>query len=676
MPQIYELGKFKPIHIGLCRCGKRRGHPDPCYGPRVEIVRNNRRETPMDLQQQERIEALGPAERTVQALTAFTDHVVHNRPGLVVKAPGSAIGVKWAPVIWKEEDGKKVVYKSEKIGRKHRRVKVGTLNGNNQVKDGRKLVGEYRKPGVFPESAAYYYEQVANVWQLDNEFAARWASWAFQKDNRDLKVVMAAFMLVQNRMGDPIVEDGEILFYDEDYRDVGEAMCLIRKAKVDLNPKLLLRVGYILRLPAIIELNRKLGFGVTGRNAIRGRYYKVVRKWLKYREENLPMLEGLVKAGFKETVQELARMVRYKPASDKFFEVLQWKQRQAKDGHRTMRIGIDIETENWDGKSEKQICQLITKEKPNWKLIVGMLPKDVGMTRAIVAAAVQAGSMSKQDLIIMTPTLEELGLLKVPAVEKKWKAALEEAENQRAANIAKNVKSKEAKEGLQDAADKATEKALEVATRNLRVYCIIDRSGSMEGALEQAKEYLKRFLGGFPLDRLHVSVFNTNAEEIVIRAPKAAAIEQAFRGKHAGGGTSYARGAKVLLDQYKPTEDEDALFLFVGDELDQHTSALVNTIRQSGVNPVAFGLLKVKSGMWGYAHINIVQDAARELGVPCFNIDTDMFDSDDPYAVTRILQNLISSTPVGERPAGRVAVRKTLVQEILETKLLQKPVWA
>jgi len=672
---IYEIGKFEPVHIGFCRCGKARGHSGSCYGNPAKVV-IQQRETKVDLQQQERIEALGPAERIIQSLTAFTDHVVHNRPGMVVKNPTATIGVSWSPVIWKEEDEKRIVYKSEKIGRRNQRVKVGALNDTNQIKSGQKIIGVYRSPGIFPESAAYYYRQVAEIWKLDNEFAARWASWAFEKDNRDLKVILAAFMLVQSRMGDPVIENGETLFFDENYRDVGEAMCLIRKPKLDLDPKRLMRVGVLLRLPEIIEINRELGFGSTGRNPIRGRYYKVVRKWLKYREDNLPMLEGLVRAGFKETVEDLARMVRYKPSTEKFFEVLQWKQQQAEEGHRTMRIGTKVKKKTWDGMSEKEICELITKEKTSWKLIVGMLPTDVGMTRAIVAAAVMAGAMSKQDLIIMTPTLEELGLLKVKAVEKKWKEALDDAENQRAANIAKNVKTKEAREGFQDAADKATEKALEVATRNLRVYCIVDRSGSMEGALEAAKEYLKRFLGGFPLDRLHVSIFNTSAEEIVIQAPKAAAVEQAFRGKHAGGGTSYAQGVKVLVSKYKPTEEEDALFIFVGDELDQDTGALVRTIQQSGVNPVAFGLLKVASNMYGYGRYQIVQDAAGQLGIPCFTIDTGMFDSDDPYAVTRILQNLISATPVGERPVGQVVMRKTLVQEILETKLLMKPVWA
>jgi hypothetical protein len=298
------------------------------------------------------------------------------------------------------------------------------------------------------------------------------------------------------------------------------------------------------------------------------------------------------------------------------------------------------------------------------------------MTRAIVVAAVEAGSMSDQDLIIMTPTLEELGLLKVKSVETRWRAALEKAENQRAANIAKNVKSKEAKEGLQTAADVATTKAFEEVTKNMRVYCIIDKSASMQGALERAQEYLIKFLGGFPLDRLHVAVFNTEGREIFIQAPKAAAVRQAFRGHNAGGGTHYGMGVRAVA-HHRPQDDEDVLMLFVGDERGEYGYKLARYIKQQELRPVAFGFLKMEAMMGGGECTDTVRAAATELGIPCFPIDENMFVSDDPYAVTRLLRDLIGSTPVGEQVVGRPApVRKTLIQQILETELLKKPVWA
>jgi hypothetical protein len=617
----------------------------------------------------QRIEALGPAERIIQALTTYMDHVVHNRPGMVVEDARTKVGVRWEPVTWKEENGQKVVYRLDKIGNKQTRTRIGVLDGI-KVMENRRQVGEYRKPGIFPEVATWLYRQVAEVYKLDNEFAAHWASWVFSNEHRDLKVVLAAFLLVQSRCGEPVVEDGKILFHDEDFRDVGEAMCLIR-AKSDLNPKLLLRLGDVLSLPGVAAINRELGFGKSARTPARGRYYKAIEKWLKYREDNPKMLEGLVAAGFRTSVMELARRAGYKPSTPKFFEVLRWKQAQAKDGRRQLAIGTEVKkAETWQGLSEKKICERIVKTKPNYKRIVGLLPAEVGLTRAIMMAAIEAGSVSDTDLIILTPTLEELGLLTVKEVADRWKKATETAESQRAANIAKRVKGQAAKEVLQDAADTVAKKAMEEVMKDLRIYAVIDKSGSMQGAIEQAKLYLAKLLVGFPLERLHCSVFNTMGSEVAIKHPSAKGIEQAFRGHFAGGGTSYAEGVKALA-KHKPQASEDSIMLFVGDELDHGTAQLVATVNASGIRPVAFGLLRVVSNQYGGG--SIVRDAAKQLNIPCFDIEESIFA--DPYAVTRVLRNLIATTPVVA--AARVAAAKqTLVEEILKTKLLEKPVWA
>ena len=617
----------------------------------------------------ERIENLGPAERIVQALTSYTDHIVHNRPGLIIRDARQSCGVRWEQVTWKQEGDQKVVYKLQQVGRKKTRTRIGILRDDNQVVDGARVVGEYRKPGLFPEAATWLYRQVADVWKLDNEFAAHWASWAFPGEHRDLKVILASFMLVQSRTGEPVVEDGEVLFHDDDFRAVGEAMCLLKGNK-DISPKLLLRIGDILALPGVAEINRELGFGRSARTPAKGRYYKVVEKWLRYREENPRVLEGLVKAGYRTTVMALARRIGYKPTTPKFFETLRWKQVQAKDGRREIAIGVEVKkAESWEGLSEGEICQKIVEEKPNYKRIVGLIPKEIGLTRAVMAAAVEAGSLSDRDLIILTPTLEELGLLKVKEVKVRWTQAAKKAEDQRAANIAKRVKGKEAKEGLQEASDNAAKKALEEVVRDMRIYVVVDRSGSMQNAIETAKEYLTKLLVGFPLDKLHVSIFNTMGSLVNIRASAAKAVEQAFRGHTAGGGTQYHTGVSVFSG-CPPKDGEDAVILFVGDQGERNSPRLAEAVRQAGLNPVAFGMLEVQ-GAWGTGHV--VEDAAARLQIPCFPIDESIFR--DPYAVTRTIRNLISSTPVGQRGAAPVR-RKTLVEEILKTPLLAKPVWA
>ena len=589
-------------------------------------------------------------------------------------------GVRWQPCAWKVEGEDKVVYTfpetSQGRGRRQR-TRAGVLNGDGvSVVEGGQRVGEYRKPGLFPEVATYLYRQVADVWGMDNEFAAHWGSWAWPREHRDLKVVLAAFLLVQNRAGEPVVENGKLLFHDDDYRAVGEAMCLLRglgDGKRSINPKLLLRVGNLLRLDGVAEINRSLGFGRSARRPPTGRYASVVEKWLRYREHNPRTLEGLVKAGYRSTVQRLARRVGYKPETPAFFQTLRWRQKQAPDGRRVVGIGMEVEAaESWEGLTEAEVCERIESGKPDWKRIVGLLPTTVGVTRAVMAAALEAGSLSDRDIVIATPTLEDLGLLEVAPIKARWETAMRAAEDQRAAHIAKRVRKVEVKEALEDAADAAMAAAVEEVVRDMRIYVVVDKSASMEIALDEARVYLQRMLVAFPLERLHVSVFNTVGREVELKASSARAVEQAFRGHRASGGTVHAEGVRVLA-RHRVQEGEDALMIFVGDQGESGGEVrLARAVEASGIEPVALGMVHVVSPRYGSG--TAVMDAAARLGIPYVPLDLEMFS--DAYAAPRVLREVIAATPVTRRVERVRPARKTLVQEILETPLLERPLWA
>jgi hypothetical protein len=612
-------------------------------------------------------EKLGPAERIIQTLLSYSDHMVHNRPGIVRADKALEAGVRWEPVTHRDEKGNKVVYQLKKQGKKTIKETLGVLRDDGKVVSAGNVVGEYRPAGIFPEVATWMYAQIADVWALDNEFAARWASYAFAQEHRDLKVVLAAFLLVQSRKGDPVLDGGTVAFHDEDYRSVGEAMMLIvKKDGRDLNPKLLLRVHEVLTLPGVAAINRELGFGRSARRPPLGRWDKAVEKWLRHREENPRLLQGLVKAGFRTSVMELARRVGYKPSSKKFFEILRWKQKQADDGRRSISIGEEVAAaETWNGLTEEAICERIVREKPSFKRVVGMLPKEVGHTPAIVAAAIEAGSLSNKDLVIYTPTLEELGLLKVQDIRERWERAVGAAEDLRAANIASRVASKETREKLVEASDAVLKKVVEEVTKNVRVYFLVDVSGSMQSSIAKAKSHIARFLQGFPPDRIHVAVFNTQGREIRIPHPSAAGVENAFRGIVAGGGTDYGSGVYALA-HHKPKEDEDTLLFVIGDEGQHGTFA--TAVVASGLRPMAFAIVRLPGENYG-----VVTRTAAELGIPCFDVGEQTFA--DTYAIPRTIRALVASTPVGTA-ARTTAARVALTETILKTELLKKPVWA
>ena len=612
-------------------------------------------------------ESLGPAETILQTLLTYSDHMVHNRPGMLTPDDRAVTKVRWIPVTHREEESQKVVYQLRSVRNRTTRTRVGVLEDDGRIIHNGRVVGTYQRPGLFQEVATWIYGQIAEVWQLDNEFAARWASYAYEQDHRDLKVALAAFMLVQSRKGDPVREGDQVLFHDEDFRDVGEAMVLLYdKSKKNLNPKMVLRVHELLSLEPVAAINRALGFGRSARAPFYGRWPKAVEKWLSYREDNLQLLDGLVKAGFRTTVMELARRARYKPKTEQFFQRLRWKQKQSKEGHRDLAIGQNVAAaETWDDLNEQQICEIIERDKPGYKRIVGMLPKSVGLTRAILGAAMEAGSLSDKDLVILTPTLEALGMLEIREFKARWQMAVQAAEDMRAANIAKRVKSQAAKEQLEEAADDALKSAVEEVVRNIRVYFMVDISGSMTDAIESAKAYVAKFLQAFPPERVHVSVFNTTGREVNIKHASAAGVTHAFRGIKAGGGTDYGAGVRVLSD-YQPEADEDVLFVFVGDE---QASPFDTVVQNSNLRPMAFGLVQVASS-WGVG--NCVQTTAARLGIPCFMIEAETFD--DPYAIPRTVRDLVASTPVGQMAEGKN--REPLIERIMKTELLKKPAWA
>lgn len=620
-------------------------------------------------------EALGPAERIINSMLAHADHMVHNRPGVIVPDGRTVTGVRWSYATHKNIEGEgPVVFLLNQVGKKTVPQRIGVRDPNGVIHEGGREVARYQPAGIFSAVALWMYRNVAEVWKTDNEFAARWASYAHAQEHRDLKVVLAAFALVQSRKGEPVTDAGKVIFFDADYRDVGEAMMLLYRkgTKTDFDPKLILRVRDVLRLPEIAAMNRELGFTKSTKPTL-GRWPTAVIKWLSYREENPKLLEGLVAAGFRSQVMELVRHSGYKPSSERFFEVLRWKQKQAEDGRRTLAIGKAVTAaESWEGLSEEQVCDRIVTSTPrlSYKRITSLVPRALGLTRAMVAAAVEAGCMSEKELIIATPTLEELGLLAVPTVKAKWDAALKNAEDMRAANLARNVKTVEVKEQLEAAADTALQKKVEEVMKGLRVYFMIDRSGSMNVAIEAAKACLTRFLAGFPADKIHISTFNSVGKEIVLPHASAKGVEAAFRGMSADGGTDYGAGVKALA-AHRPKDEEDALFFFVGDE---EAATFAEAVRRTGFNPVAFALLHV-GGQGGRG--TCVKDTARELNIPCIEVTTETFNVPDPYTIPRTLRTLIASTPVARGPAlAPPKPRETLVDVILKTPLLAPPAWA
>lgn len=574
---------------------------------------------------------LGPAEKLLDLVLSSSAHLWHNRPGIEVAG------------LWQPRPKK----------------------GLPRPKSARDVA-----PGLHVAAAVRLYEKLLEIYRLNVDLMAHFASYALtQTDWRDLKVACAALMLVQSRSGQPVKEDdGSVAFYDDDLRQLGEAMLLFyeKKSTRMMTPKAVLRVAQLLETPEIAALNRKAGFGdPASKKPPLGRWKRAAQKWLAVRENNPAMLKGLVKAGFKETIKDLSRKAGYKPAAQSYFEILGWKQKQAEGGHRTVGLGkLNIEKqERFDGLSEAEICEAIETQRLSYKDVVGRLPKDLGLTPAIMAAVFP--SLSDRDLRILTPTLEELGLMADPEIRARWEKAIGTATDQRALNIAKNVRSKEIREKLQEAADVAARSAVTEATKDVdvRVMFLIDKSGSMQGAIEQSKEALTKILAGFPLEKLHIATFDTMGTVLTPKAATRAAVQHMLKGINADGGTVHGAGVRAIAGAgvvFPPTAR--VVVIVVGDEAGESGDQLARAFRESGFEVSALAMLVSVAGHG--ARGNTVRTCATFMRVPFSEVNVSAFD--DPYQVTRVLKAFLDA-PV----AVGAAPQQGWVERVMKTKLLE-----
>jgi hypothetical protein len=379
------------------------------------------------------------------------------------------------------------------------------------------------------------------------------------------------------------------------------------------------------------------------------------------------MLDGLVTAGYKETIKNLARKCGYRPQSARFFEILGWPQKQSAAGHR--RVGLDGLTldrrERFDGLPEEEICARIVADRLSYKEVVGRLPTGLGLTPAIMAALLP--SLSDRDLRILTPTLESLGLLADESVKARWERALATATDLRSLNVARNVRSRELRDKLADAAETAVRTAVSeaIADEQVHVMFLIDKSGSMQGAIEKSKEALVRILAGFPMERLHIATFDTLGRVLRPKATSRAGIQHLLERVQAGGGTTHAAAVRALADDsVRLPAGATLVVIVVGDEAGEAGARFAASFAEYGFRPAAIALIvNVERVTW---RGSTVRDAAAHLGLPFSEVAVEQFE--DPYQVTRVLKTLLDA-PV----ASTAAPVSGWLDKVLATPLLAKP---
>jgi Mg-chelatase subunit ChlD len=189
---------------------------------------------------------------------------------------------------------------------------------------------------------------------------------------------------------------------------------------------------------------------------------------------------------------------------------------------------------------------------------------------------------------------------------------------------------------------------------------LIDKSGSMEGAIEQSKEALSRILAGFPLEKLHIASFDTMGTVLKPKASSRAAVQHMLQGIRASGGTTHAAGVHALHRAGVQVPAEAKLVVIVvGDEAGEAGDQFARAFRECGYSVAAMALLVSVASTRG----STVRTCAAQLRVPFSEVQVDQFE--DPYQVPRVLKALMDApTATGSSQSG-------WVERVMRTPLLK-----
>jgi len=310
--------------------------------------------------------------------------------------------------------------------------------------------------------------------ESDPYFLAHFTSYAVKKlESKDLKVISTFANSLSDADGTPFITGKDSAgrpIYSPTYKKPNFRM-VSQAAIHELDPKLVSRVIEIANIKqALGSKQEATHFANSLKTAI--------KKWVKFREQNPKALEGIKKAGFAPTLKNIYRMLHLKP-SQEATEILGWRQGSIKKGNVEK-----IEKRNlidFKNLSDIEIAQKIRDERIPILGAMGALPEKLS---PVVAAAILEQASGNQ-AVILRNMFDSQGLLKDKEVMKVFKEKIATAKT-----------ALDRVEKLNTEVDEEVQKVLKTAKSEKRkadvgdigrVYVHIDISGSMEQAIEFAK---------------------------------------------------------------------------------------------------------------------------------------------------------------------------------------------
>lgn len=312
-------------------------------------------------------------------------------------------------------------------------------------------------------------ETFAKLAKEDPIFLAHFTSYAIGKlDTNDLKVVSTFFNSISDADGTPfVVQEKNGKVYNSKYKKPNFRI-ISQAALFSLEPKLVLRVLQLAK--------KKESYGglFSEGTHLSKHLITAVKKYLRYRENNPKMIEGIKRAGLGKKYRNLYRMTRIAP-SDEAASILRWEQ---KDG----RVIKKRKALSFEGLSDIKIAEKIRNEKLSVLVSLGALPDVIS---PVIAVAILEQATGNQAIILQS-LWDGQGLMQDEEVQKLFEEKIVTAKDaiDRVERINSNIS-----EATKKVMDKTKSDIRKKQTGDIgKVFVHIDISSSMQSAIEFAKQ--------------------------------------------------------------------------------------------------------------------------------------------------------------------------------------------
>ena len=489
----------------------------------------------------------------------------------------------------------------------------------------------YSKGKLQPDKWNAIVPVFADLCKNDPIFIAHLCVWATKGDSKDLKILSLYFNALNTGDGTPFYKGAKK--NKPNFRQISSAMLQ------NLDPHLALRVLEFchLKFGAPNLLNEAAHFP-TG-------LLTAFKKYLKYRESNPEMLQGIKRSGLSNKLKQIYRLTHTCP-SDDAASILNWPQKDKRE--------IKIQKlPDFSKMSGAEIVETLEQTRLSPQVALSVLPPDKITAR--IAEALLNNATGNQAIILYN-WFAKNGHLDNESIKKLFKNKVQQSTTaiDRIDTLTRNADVEDKKEMAQVRSEKR--KATAKTSSLGKIFMHIDTSGSMQAAIEFAKEKGSIFAECVdnPKNNFRWGTFSTNGHMLPL--PEDFTKESFFQslfGVRAGGSTDCI-ACYQMAREFKADVD-----IYVSDS-DHNIGSITKRINDCHTQNQHFTKPRIAIIIDFAPQVNTLEDGLKRAEIPVVRIRPESLNE------SALVAQSIRTALVGEL---------AIIEEIMNTPLPSLPSW-